>query len=138
MDPRLIRVHPADNVAIVVDHNGLPAGTVFPGGLVLREAVPQSHKVALHDIGPGAPVLRYGTPIAFAARAIPGGAWVREELLEIPPAPELDELPLATAVPPPQPPLEGFTFEATPTPMEPSAHATSWPSPRPCSASRRR
>jgi galactarate dehydratase len=72
------------------------------------------HKVALHDIAPGDPVLRYGTPIAFAARAIPGGAWVREELLTIPPAPELDELPLATAVPPPQPPLEGFTFEGYP------------------------
>ena len=111
MDPHLVRVHPADNVAIVVHPEGLPASATLSEGLVLREAVPQSHKVALHDIAEGAQVLRYGTPIGFAARAIPRGSWVREELLTIPPPPELDELPLATAVPSPQPPLEGFTFD---------------------------
>ena len=111
MEPRSIRVHPADNVAIVVHPEGLPAGATLPDGLVLQENVPQSHKVALHDIPTGAPILRYGTPIGFATRSVPRGSWVREELLTIPPAPELDELPLATAVPPPQPPLEGFSFE---------------------------
>jgi galactarate dehydratase len=114
MDPRLVRVHPTDNVAIVVDREGLPAGTSLHEGLVLREAVPQSHKIALHDIAENAPIVRYGTPIAFAARAIPRGAWVREELLTIPPAPELDELPLATAVPSPRSPLEGFTVDGYP------------------------
>ena len=39
------------------------------------------------------------------------GSWVREELLDMPAAPPLDELPLATATPAPQPSLEGFTFE---------------------------
>ncbi len=111
MDPRLVRIHPADNVAIVVRTEGLTGGTTLDDGLVAREAVPQSHKVALHDIAEGDPILRYGTPIGFAARAIPRGSWIREELLTIPPAPELDDLPLATAVPPPQPPLEGFSFE---------------------------
>jgi galactarate dehydratase len=111
MDPLHIRVHPADNVAIVVRPEGLPAGATLPDGLVLRETVPQSHKVALHDIAAGAGIVRYGTPIGFATRAIPRGSWVRGELLTIPPAPELDELPLATGVPPPQPPLEGFGFE---------------------------
>ncbi len=111
MDPLHIRVHPADNVAIVVHPEGLPAGATLPDGLVLQETVPQSHKVALRDIAAGDPILRYGTPIGFATRAIPRGSWVREELLTIPPAPELDELPLATAVPPPSPPLEGFSFE---------------------------
>jgi galactarate dehydratase len=28
--PRYIRMHPDDNVAIVVNDGGLPAGTVFP------------------------------------------------------------------------------------------------------------
>jgi galactarate dehydratase len=111
VDPRLVRVHPADNVAIVVDLEGLTAGATLSDGLVVRETVPQSHKVALHDIAEGAPIVRYGTPIAFATCVIPRGSWVREELLTIPPAPALDELPLATAVPPPQPPLEGVTFE---------------------------
>ena len=50
-------------------------------------------------------------PIAFATRAILRGSWVREEWLDTPEAPQLDELPLSTAVPPPQPPLEGFTFD---------------------------
>jgi len=104
-------VHPNDNVAIVVDPDGLPAAAKLRDGLVLREAVPQAHKVALHDIADGAPILRYGTPIGFAAGAIPRGSWIREELLTIPPPPELDELPLATAVPPPQPRLEGISFE---------------------------
>lgn len=111
MDRRLVRVHPADNVAIVVDPEGLAAGTELGDGLVLSEAVPQAHKVALQSIASGDPVLRYGTPIAIAVRAIPRGSWVREESLTLPPAPELDELPLATEVPPPQPPLEGFTFD---------------------------
>ena len=30
--PRYIRVHEADNVAIVVNDNGLTAGSVFPAG----------------------------------------------------------------------------------------------------------
>ena len=111
MTPLSIRVHASDNVAIVVNAGGLPAGTAFPDGLTLREAVPQSHKVALRDIGAGEPVLRYGAVIGLAARDIARGAWVHEDLLEMPSAPDLDRLPLATAVPPPLPPLEGFTFE---------------------------
>jgi len=111
MAPRLVRVHPADNVAIVVDREGLPAGAELSDGLVLRETVPESHKVTLVDIAEGDPILRYGTPIGFAARAIPRGSWVREELLAIPSAPDLDDLPLATAVPPPRPSLDGLSFE---------------------------
>jgi galactarate dehydratase len=111
MSPLYIRVHESDNVAIVVNDEGLPAGATFPCGLTLREGVPQSHKVALRDIAAGAAVLRYGTLIGWAARDIPRGSWVHEDLLEMPPPPELDRLPLATAVPEPLPPLEGFTFE---------------------------
>src|SRR4051794_20845000 len=51
--PRTIRLNDADNVAIVVNAFGLPAGTVFPDGLTLREFVPQGHKVALADIAEG-------------------------------------------------------------------------------------
>jgi galactarate dehydratase len=111
MNPLYIRVHASDNVAIVVNAGGLPAATAFPDGLTLREAVPQSHKVALRDIGAGGPVLRYGAVIGLAVRDIPRGSWVHEDLLEMPSAPSLDRLPLATSVPRPLPPLEGFTFE---------------------------
>ena len=46
---RLIRMHGNDNVAIVANDLGLPAGAEA-NGLSLRERVPQGHKVALADI----------------------------------------------------------------------------------------
>ncbi len=46
---------PPDNVAIVVNDGGLPAGTHFDSGLTLTEPVPEAHKVALTDIPAGAP-----------------------------------------------------------------------------------
>lgn len=111
MDPLYIRVHDRDNVAIIVNAEGLAAGTQFANGLTLTEHVPQAHKVALRDLEAGAPVVRYGQIIGKAVRAIKAGSWVRPELLELPDPPRLDDLPLATAPPPPQPPLAGHTFE---------------------------
>ncbi len=45
--PRYIRLHERDNVVIVVNDQGVPAGTEFPDGLVTLDFVPQSHKVTL-------------------------------------------------------------------------------------------
>ena len=55
--PLTIRMHADDNVAIVANDGGLPAGSLLPSGLVLRDRVPQGHKVALVDIAADAPVL---------------------------------------------------------------------------------
>ena len=109
--PLTIKVHPADNVAIVVNSGGLPAGTVFDDGLTLIEHVPQGHKVALVDLALDAPILRYGETIGYAVKAIPRGSWIEESLVRLPEAPPLDSLPLATQVPPLLPPREGYTFE---------------------------
>ena len=109
--PLYVRVHPRDNVAIVVNDGGLPAGALFACGLELLEAVPQGHKTALADIDAGQPVVRYGEVLGLAATRIARGAWVREELIDLPEAPPLDRMPLATATPAPQPALEGFTFD---------------------------
>jgi galactarate dehydratase len=106
-----IRINPRDNVAIVVEPDGLAAGAAQAGGLVAREHIPQAHKIALQEIAQGEPILRYGEVIGYANRDIVGGSWVREELIDMPPAPPLDQLPLATAIPPDLPPLEGYTFE---------------------------
>ena len=111
MKPIVIRVHPRDNVAVVVNPEGLPAGTEVAGGLRLAEAIPQAHKAALKALEPGAPIVRYGEVIGRAAAAIPAGGWVREELVELPEAPALEELPLACAIPPDPEPLAGYTFE---------------------------
>ena len=111
MVPLYIRVHERDSVAIIVNPEGLPTGTRFPDGLALTENIPQAHKVALRDLEPGTPVLRYGQIIGKASRRIKAGSWVRPELLELPAPPALDDLPLATATPRTQPPLTGYAFE---------------------------
>ncbi len=109
--PLYIRMHAADNVAIVVNDGGLSAGAVFEDGLTVREAVPQGHKVALTDLPAGCEVRRYNVVIGRTTRDVPAGSWVHERLLEMPQARSLDGLPVATVRPPPQPALEGYTFE---------------------------
>ena len=99
--PPYIQVNARDNVAIIVS----------PDGYVGRERIPQSHKIALNGLQTGGPVIRYGEIIGFANRSIEAGSWVREEMLDTPAAPALDELPLSTNVPAPLPALEGYTFE---------------------------
>jgi galactarate dehydratase len=109
--PAYIRVNERDNVGIIVDPEGLPAGTRLPDGLTLVDAIPQAHKIALRSIDRGAPVTRYGHTIAFARREIKAGSWVREDALEVPPPPAMEALPLATATPKAQAPLTEYTFE---------------------------
>ena len=109
--PHVIRMHEHDNVAIVANDGGLSPGSVLPGGLVLRDRVPQGHKVALVDLAAEAPVIRYAIPIGYALENIAAGRWVNETLMRMPEARTLDDLPIATVTPRPLPPLEGYTFE---------------------------
>ena len=113
--PLAIRMHAADNVAIVANDGGLAAGTVMPAGvaegLVLRDKVPQGHKLALVNLAKGQAVMRYNVPVGYARQDIAAGSWVHERLLDIPAARELQGLPMATVQPAPQAPLEGFSFE---------------------------
>ena len=111
MRPHTIRMHASDNVAIVANHGGLPAGTVLEQGLTLKDHVPQGHKVALQHLPAHSAVLRYGIPIGFALQDIAAGSWVHERLLQMPAARGLDHLPMATVKPEALPPLEGYTFE---------------------------
>ncbi len=113
--PLTLRMNERDNVAIVANDGGLAAGTALACGLVLRDRVPQGHKVALADIAAGAPVLRYGIPIGHAERDIAAGSWVHERLLKMPQARALAGLPMPgdghTTPPAALPPLAGYTFE---------------------------
>ena len=108
--PVLIKIHPQDNVAIVANEGGLPAGTVLPGGLQLADPVPQGHKVALTDLAEGDAVVRYNVVVGFAAKALPRGSWVNERVTTMPAARTLQDLPVGTRITP-LPPLEGYTFE---------------------------
>lgn len=108
--PRLIRLHAADNVAVVANDGGLAEG-IEVGGVMLREHVPQAHKVALTDLDAGSPVYRYGVLIGRAASPIHAGGWVNEDNLQMPPAPVLSELDLPHGTRPEIPPLEGCSFQ---------------------------
>lgn len=110
-EPRYIKVNPQDNVAIVVNEGGLPAGTTFDSGLILTEAVPEAHKVALTTIAEGAAVIRYGVVIGHATREIIAGSWVHEGILTLPQPPSLDKLPPPASYVAPLEPLDGYTFE---------------------------
>jgi len=108
---RVVCVDPRDNVAVVVAEGGLAAGSEVAGGVVLREDVPEAHKVALADVAAGGAIVRYGVTIGYAREAIARGRWVHEGLMDAPKAPALGDCPLATATPKAPAPLEGFTFE---------------------------
>src|SRR5688572_23144102 len=105
MTPLTISMDDRDNVAIVANDGGLPAGTRLASGLVLVEQGPQGHKVALVDLPAGAEVRRYNVVIGRALKPIRAGSWVHEKLLAMPEARALDwTLPVATQKAPHRPP----------------------------------
>jgi len=110
MKPHLVKMHDGDNVAIVANNGGLPKGTRLPDGTVLAEGVPQGHKVALRDMEAGDAVRRYNVVIGHARQALARGSWVNEHRLDMPAAPGLENLPVATQGVS-LPPLEGYTFD---------------------------
>ncbi len=72
-----IRIDPRDNVAVAIQN--LPAGTVLNVDgieIVTREPVDRGHKIALADIAEGAPIIKYGWPIAHATVSIEAGQWI--------------------------------------------------------------
>lgn len=106
-----IKVAAGDNVAIVVSPGGLAEGAQTPDGFVIREAIPQAHKVALKDFTANEPILRYNQVIGYANAPIERGSWVKETMLRLPAPPGFEDLPLATELPAPASPLEGYTWE---------------------------
>ncbi|WP_052868052.1 UxaA family hydrolase [Streptomyces niger] len=80
---RTLRLQPQDDVATAV--TDLPAGTPVDAdgrAVPLRADVPRGHKVALRAVRRGAPVLRYGQIIGFAAVDIEPGDHVHLHNLE--------------------------------------------------------
>ncbi|MBC9035056.1 UxaA family hydrolase [Sphingomonas sp. JC676] len=78
------RIHAADNVATLlgdaedsVELRGEGGGT-----LALREPIALGHKVALVDIGSGAPVVKFGITIGTASGPIRAGDWVHLHNIE--------------------------------------------------------
>lgn len=69
--------------------------------------------MALVDIPVHGEIVRYGEVIGYAVRDIPRGSWIDESMVELPKAPPLETLPLATKVPEPLPPLEVIPSKVT-------------------------
>ena len=76
---RLLKIHPSDDVAVAL--SPVSKGEEIDG-LRVADDIPAGHKVALHDIAAGFPVMKYGMPIGKATEAIRTGAHVHSHNLQ--------------------------------------------------------
>lgn len=111
LNPITIRMHEADNVVIVANAEGLPAGTLLADGTCLLEAVPHGHKIALADLKKDDAVVRYGEVIAYAEEDLGKGSWVNEHRTRLPDARPLAEILTDVHNEADLEPLQGYTFE---------------------------
>lgn len=108
---RAIQINSKDNVAIIVNGGGLSAGTTLDNGLILIDDVPQGHKVSLYSLPAGADIIRYGEIIGTATKDLEPGQWIHDALMQMPEAPNLEEMTIEPDLPAAQVPLQGYTFE---------------------------
>jgi hypothetical protein len=77
IDPRLLLLHPADNVLTVIAT--LEAGQRVHVGdhdVAIPKRLPLGHKVAARGIAAGEKIIKYGAPIGSATQAIAAGEHV--------------------------------------------------------------
>ncbi len=83
-----VQLHTRDNVAVILDVNGLPAGACLAlssgEAVVAREPVPCGHKVALRDLAPGDPIVKFGHVIGQATSLIAAGQHVHTHNVAMP------------------------------------------------------
>ena len=73
-DPRLILLHPRDNVLVAGARLRAGETVSFEGwSVVLGHDVPLGHKLARRDIAAGEKIVKYDAPIGSATAAIPAG-----------------------------------------------------------------
>lgn len=76
---KAVRLHPNDSVAVLVEEAG-PGdllrfiGEEHPSEVVVQEAIPYGHKVVLHDVARGRPIVKYGEVMGIATQPIGRGA----------------------------------------------------------------
>jgi altronate hydrolase len=77
MDRTYMRIHPADNTLIALEH--LVKGTVITvedRTFHLLDDIPVAHKFALNEIPVGSDIVKYGSAIGIATEHIRQGSWV--------------------------------------------------------------
>ena len=74
------RIHPDDNVAVLLDDAAPGCVAVIGAGgiaeVCLAVAIRMCHKVAIAAIEAGRPVVKYGQPIGRTTERIEAGQWV--------------------------------------------------------------
>lgn len=78
--PRVIRLHPSDNLAVALEDIGKDV-QLAEFGLNTRDQIPRGHKLALNDLAIGDPARRYGQLIGVATAAIAAGGHVHSHNL---------------------------------------------------------
>ena len=79
--PLTIRLGDDDNVVTAL--SDLPLGCEIVKGLVCRDFIPNSHKVAIREISSGEPIRKYDQIIGFASRPIQAGEHVHTHNVEM-------------------------------------------------------
>ncbi len=75
VEPRTVKLNPADNLIVAVDH--IDKG-VAVAGLTSLVRVPKGHKMAIQPIPAGGPVIKFGQVIGVAKSDIAPGDWLHE------------------------------------------------------------
>lgn len=105
----LIHLHPDDNVAIATsDLAAKEMPSIGRDKITLLEAVRQGHKVAVHPIVIGEPVVKFGQWIGFATGQISAGNFVHTHNLEA--GGFAREAVACSEIPPDPTPIDGCTF----------------------------
>ena len=93
---RLIQIQKKDNVAILTE--AVKKGCVLENGFTIQDDIPQGHKIALKAIKKNEAIIRYGVEIGYLKEDLEAGAWINEDMLELPCPPSLDNMPWATGI----------------------------------------
>lgn len=74
---KYMRIHEKDNVAVML-YDAEPGDPVYLDGrtIVLKEAIPYGHKVALENLEKGTVVVKYNQPIGYLTEAAAQGSWL--------------------------------------------------------------
>lgn len=79
----ILKIHPADNVAVALQPVSKGSELEVEGTcLTAIEDIPAGHKIALCDIERNRDVIKYGFPIGHALQDIKSGQWVNEHNLK--------------------------------------------------------
>lgn len=95
---KTLKLHPQDNILIVVDENGLRCGEKIPSHeFCAKSAIPMGHKVADRAIHQGESILKFNHIIGVATQFISAGDYVHTHNVAMPKQQELLADPLASS-----------------------------------------